>query len=186
MRVARFFRFADAVSDTALLSTREEPHIEGETNMRRKLSRWTKLVGLGTLATTLLTAGLASAGNIPVASCPNGYRTIRFPSGTAAGICIHSTPGPVTTFQNAAFLCQLAGAHVASAEDLSFVYTSTSLEAFYNPNGKWLGPGVVGDDQALCGNRDITFNGDPDQTNFEGPCNKSSSRQYWCAMDLLP
>ena len=47
----------------------------------------------------------------------------------------------------------------------------------------WIGPDLSADDNALCGNRDITFDGDPDRTNFEGTCNKNDVRAYFCAHD---
>jgi hypothetical protein len=50
--------------------------------------------------------------------------------------------------------------------------------------GRWIGPDLVGDDQALCGNRSITVDGDADTGNFEGICNKANNREFWCVLDL--
>jgi len=54
------------------------------------------------------------------------------------------------------------------------------------PNGRWLG-NITGDDFALVGNRDITFRGDPDILNFDGPGRRSGGVQpiheFWCAHD---
>jgi hypothetical protein len=153
--------------------------------MKSRFSRWTKMVGLGAVAATLLSAGLTSAANIPVTSCPNFFTAVRLSAGNPTpGICISNSPQTSQTFQNATFLCHIQGARVASYEDLVFLYNVSSLEPAYSPISKWLGPGLVVDDKALCGNKDITFNGDPDINNFEGTCNKNDQRQFWCAMDL--
>ena len=71
---------------------------------------------------------------------------------------------------------------MASYEDFYYLYIHSNLDASYNPNGRWIG-NMVADDNALCGNRDITFDGDPDRGNFEGTCNKTNNRPYWCAHD---
>jgi hypothetical protein len=65
---------------------------------------------------------------------------------------------------------------------LFYLYKNTNLEANFNPNNKFLG-NVVGDDEVLCGDRDVTFDGDPDMFNFETICIKSDVRAFWCAHD---
>lgn len=79
--------------------------------------------------------------------------------------------------------CRNKLAYVASYGDFRYLSFNTALEGLYNPNGRWIGPDLSADDNALCGNRDITVDGDPDRTNFEGTCNKNDIRAYFCAHD---
>jgi hypothetical protein len=80
--------------------------------------------------------------------------------------------------------CRNQYGRVATYGDLYYLYRNTIQDASYNPNGKWLGPELTADDQALCGNADITQDRDGDQSNFEGTCNKGDWwRAYWCAHD---
>jgi hypothetical protein len=124
------------------------------------------------------TPGVQTSG-VPVASCPGGMRTI------AGLFCIHTNPiFPAKSFQDAAMLCKILKGRLATALDLYAIYVHTDLEVFYNPQGRWIGPELVGDDQALCGNRQVTSGTDPDRVNFEGTCNKADLREYWCALDL--
>lgn len=147
--------------------------------MKSKRSRWMKLMGLGVLGATLLSADLASAGSVPVASCPSGFRQI------GQRLCINSLRNSAKVFHVAQFLCQNQGARVATYGDLSYVYIASSLDHLYDPNGKWIGPEPVADDRAFCGNRSVTSNADPDSTNFAGICNTlTDSRDFWCATDL--
>ena len=59
------------------------------------------------------------------------------------------------------------------------------MDSGYNPDGMWLGD-LAGDDNALCGNRAVTFDNDPDIFNFDGTCWRSDRRGFWCAHDLAP
>jgi hypothetical protein len=73
---------------------------------------------------------------------------------------------------------------VATHEDLSYLYMSyPTLAPSYNPQGHWIG-NIVGDDRVLCGNRAITSPTDEHIRNFEGTCNKSNQRRFWCVMEL--
>ncbi|MGH8490163.1 MAG: hypothetical protein ACREXS_15165 [Gammaproteobacteria bacterium] len=72
---------------------------------------------------------------------------------------------------------------MASYGDLFYLYQNTTLDANYDPFGKWIGSDLVGDDQPLVGNVSITFDGDLRQENFEGTAEKSQVRPYWCAHD---
>ncbi|MEM7584192.1 MAG: hypothetical protein AAF560_12465 [Acidobacteriota bacterium] len=116
-----------------------------------------------------------SAG-FPTSSCRSSFRQ------AASRLCIDQDEQNATTYDRAQARCRSRLAHVCSYEDLFYLYYYSSLDSSYNPNGLWLGD-FVGDDQVLCGNKSITFNGDPDQYNFEGACNKSNSRQYYCCHD---
>lgn len=118
----------------------------------------------------------AESAGFPATNCRPGYR--------AAGnrLCISNNVQNATRYDFAQRRCRVQRGHVATYEDLYYLYIHSTLDASYNPNGRWIG-NMTGDDQALCGNRSITFNGDPDQNNFEGTCNKSNNRNYWCAHD---
>jgi hypothetical protein len=85
-------------------------------------------------------------------------------------------------YDDATVYCRNRKARVATYEDLYYLYVSTSMDATYNPKGRWLGD-FVDDDDILCGNKDITSNNDPDIFNFEGNCNKNATRTFWCAHD---
>jgi hypothetical protein len=126
-----------------------------------------------------LAADFQAQRGVPVASCPGGMRSI------AGVFCIHTDPiFPAKSFLDAALLCTLIKGRLATAHDLYAIYTLTTLEPLYNPQGRWIGPELVGDDQALCGNRQVTSGTDPDRVNFEGTCNKADLREYWCVRDL--
>jgi hypothetical protein len=116
---------------------------------------------------------------VPVANCFSSMRAI------AGLFCIHANPlFPARSFPEAALTCKTWGGRIATYLDLFAVYVHTTLEPFYNPLGRWIGPELVGDDQALCGNRSITVDGDADTGNFEGTCQKTDKREWWCVVDL--
>jgi hypothetical protein len=122
----------------------------------------------------------ASAAGFPAASCRTGlgYRQ------AGPRLCIDENVQNAVVFNLAIARCRNKFGYVASYGDLFYLYINTGLDASYNPNGKWLGPDVSADDEALVGNRDITFDADPDGANFEGTANKqSAARGYWCAHD---
>lgn len=112
----------------------------------------------------------------PTAACRAGF--------TQAGnrLCINTFLQGANFYDNASTLCRNQFARVCTYEDLYYLYTQTALDGSYNPNGNWLGD-FVGDDTVLCGNRDVTFNGDVDIFNFEGNCSKDAARNYWCCHD---
>ena len=119
----------------------------------------------------------ARSSGVPVASCPTGFRTV-------GQFCISALPISARQFPVAVLTCKSARARVATYGDLFTLYVGTELEPLYNPMGRWIGPELVGDDQALCGNRNITVNGDTDIGNFEGLCAKTETREFWCVRDL--
>lgn len=107
-------------------------------------------------------------------------------------LCIYGRPQVYAfTYHEAVAICgisahqqQHSNPRVARYEDLVYVYQTIPWLAYrYNPNGLWLG-NMVGDDRVLCGNRSVTMPYDPDIYNFEGTCNKSNERRFWCAYDL--
>ncbi len=112
----------------------------------------------------------------PVADCRTGYRQ------AGPRLCISINVQNATRYAWAQRRCRVQRGRMASYEDLYYLYVHSTLDASYNPNGRWIG-NMVADDNALCGNRQITFNGDPDRNNFEGTCNKNNNRGYWCAHD---
>ncbi len=122
------------------------------------------------------TAKAAQLAGFPTPVCREGFRQ------AGPRLCISIDVQDAARYHWAQRRCRVQRSRVASYEDLYYLYIHSSLDASYNPNGKWIG-NMVADDDALCGNRSITFNGDPDQQNFEGTCNKNDSRTYWCAHD---
>ncbi len=112
----------------------------------------------------------------PATACRSGYRQ----AGTR--LCISTNVHNAGTYANAIVSCRDRRGRVASYGDLRYLYVRTTLDAAYNPNGRWIG-NFVDDDKALCGNKAITSNNDPDIGNFEGECNRFDNRNYWCAHD---
>jgi len=112
----------------------------------------------------------------PATSCRSGYRQ----AGTR--LCISTNVLNAASYANAMVYCRDRRGRVASYGDLRYLYVRSSLDAAYNPSGRWIG-NFVDDDKALCGNRAITTNNDPDIGNFEGECSRFDSRNYWCAHD---
>lgn len=150
--------------------------------MKSRISRLAKLMSIGMFGVTLLGMGAepASAAGFPTAACRPGY----IQAGTR--LCINEFEQNAAQFDTAMRLCRNQRGYVASYGDLFYLYANTALDAAFNPSGKWLGPDLVGDDVALCGNRNITANGDADINSAEGfetTCNKNDSRSYWCAHD---
>lgn len=113
--------------------------------------------------------------------CIPGYVQIR-------ELCINVLPRDATSFPFAHETCRLEQitGRVATYTDYLLVERSVADVFLFNPNGLWLGPDLVGDDQALVGNRDIDRPGDPDVSNFEGVRNKNENRGFRCAYDLIP
>ena len=145
--------------------------------MTSTMSRWTKLLSLSVFSLMLVPTQQASAVGFPTAICRVGF--------IQAGprLCITQAVQNAAQFDTAMVRCRNKRARIATYGDLYYLYLNTTADATYNPNGKWLGEDLIQDDNALCGNRDITANGDSDQENFEGTCNKNDSRSYWCAHD---
>lgn len=118
----------------------------------------------------------ATKAGFPTASCRSGYRQV------GPRLCISTTTQNAKTYPVAESNCRNKRGRVCSYEDLTYLYLNSSYDATYNPSGKHLG-GMTGDDQILCGNKSITYNGDPDWANFDGHCSKKTSRPYWCCHD---
>jgi hypothetical protein len=147
--------------------------------MKSSESRWAKLIGVVAFGAMFLSIGTGPVA--AVTTCKPGYMQV------STRLCI--TPSPQSTigfgFDHALANCRRRGGRVATYGDLYYLYYYTDLDASFNPNGKWLGPDLIGDDWALCGNADVTYDNDPDINNFEGTCNKHDWwRDYWCAHDL--
>lgn len=87
-------------------------------------------------------------------------------------------------YELAALRCKRENARVCTYEDYYAIYAGTGWSEFFNVKGKWIG-NMVGDDDVLCGNKDVTYTGDPDYKNFEGACNKHDTRQYFCCRDVV-
>lgn len=111
--------------------------------------------------------------------CIPGYVQIR-------ELCINVEPRDATSFPFAHETCRLEQitGRVATYTDYLLVERSVADVFLFNPNGLWLGPDLVGDDQALVGNTDIDHSGDPDVSDFEGVGNKNENRGFRCAYDL--
>lgn len=118
----------------------------------------------------------AEVAGFPAANCRTGYRQ------AGPRLCISTSLQSAARYHWAQRRCRVQRGRVASYEDLYYLYIHSSLDSSYNPSGRWIG-NMVADDNALCGNSSITFDGDPDIQNFEGTCNKNDNRSYWCAHD---
>jgi hypothetical protein len=125
----------------------------------------------------LQTSSVQSLSGVPSPTCRAGFRQI------GNTLCISSDVQAADHFANVLFYCQDKRARVASYGDLYYLYWyAQSLRVVYNANGRWIGPGLISDDNALCGNSDTIT--DAQVFNFEGTCNKFNIRGYWCAHDL--
>ena len=147
--------------------------------MKNRFLRWTKVLSIGAFSLMLLGIGVehASAVGFPAATCRTGFREV-------GRLCISINAFNARRFDEAVRTCRNQRARVASYGDLYYLYrTNSSLAATYNPNGKWLGPDLAYDDEALCGSRSITSSSDGDISNFENECSKFDSRAFWCAHD---
>lgn len=110
----------------------------------------------------------------PTGSCRSGFNSPN------SRIC--ATPLRYNTqYYSAQASCRASRARVCSREDYFYIYTGPNAGS-YNANGKWLG-NSVGDDQALCGNRDVTSYWDSDKWNFDGTCNVNDVKEYRCCHD---
>lgn len=112
----------------------------------------------------------------PAATCRPGYRQ------AGPRLCASTSVQNPATYPNAVSACRNNRGHVCSYEDLTYLYLNSSLDAAYNPNGRWIG-NMPSDDQVFCGNAAITINNDPDISNFEGTCAKTDVRGYFCCHD---
>lgn len=97
-------------------------------------------------------------------------------------LCISVNAHNARSYANAMVFCRDRRSHVASYGDLRYLFVRTAVDAAYNPSGRWIG-NLVDDDRALCGNRAITYDNDPDIGNFEGKCSRFDNRSFWCAYD---
>lgn len=112
----------------------------------------------------------------PAGSCRSGF--------VQAGVrlCISHTVQNATNWVGASLACTEKKGRICSYEDLSYIYYRTSLDASFSPNGKHLG-NIVGDNQTLYGNKDITTDNDPDRYDFDAIGSWFDSRPYWCCHD---
>lgn len=115
-------------------------------------------------------------GGFPAGACRAGFVQ------RGARLCISNQVQGARTYQNASTHCRGMRSHVCTYDDLAYVYATTTADANYNPNGRWIGNRTA-DDQVLCGNRTINVNNDADIPNFEGTCNKANVRAFWCCHD---
>ncbi|NJK33285.1 MAG: hypothetical protein HC927_13290 [Deltaproteobacteria bacterium] len=99
-----------------------------------------------------------------------------------ARLCISATKKDADAYPRAVSVCRNEFGRVCTYEDITYLYRNTSNDANYNPLGVMLG-NLIDDDTVICGNRSVTFNNDPDVSNFEGPCGKSIPRPFWCCHD---
>jgi hypothetical protein len=116
-------------------------------------------------------------GGFPAGNCRAGFR----PAGSR--LCISTHTQNAAKYRYAILNCRNHRSNVCSYADLTYLYVYSALDATYNPSGKWIGD-MTGDDQVLCGNRTISYDGDPDWANFEKTCSKTDVRSYWCCHDV--
>jgi hypothetical protein len=101
-------------------------------------------------------------------------------------LCISQYTQNAVKYTQAQANCRLLQARVCTYEDLGYLYLSTNMDAAYDPaGGKWLADFTL-DNNVNCGNASITFNNDPEIWDFEGTCDKSNQRAYWCCHDRDP
>lgn len=112
----------------------------------------------------------------PTTTCRSGYRQ------AGPRLCISQNVFNADSYADAMVTCRDRRGRVANYGDLRYLYLRTTLDAQYNPAGRWIGD-IVGDNKALCGNKSITFNNDPDIGDFEGTCSRFDNRNFWCAHD---
>src|SRR5207247_950541 len=111
--------------------------------------------------------------------CAAGYAQVQ-------EVCIHRNvvsvrqPTVGLTFPEAQLYCggSQATARVATYADYLRVFKTISDDQSFDPEGLWLGPDLVGDDQALVGNRPIRRDNDPNENNFEGIANKNERHDF--------
>lgn len=125
-----------------------------------------------------LPSSLEKNAGFPTTFCRAGFTN---PPG-AWRLCVDFHEQNATRYDTASAVCRRRYAHVCTYEDLFYLYNYSTLDASYNPRNNWIG-NWHGDDNPFCGNRDITFNNDPDMWNFEDNCDKSNRRSYWCCHD---
>ena len=121
--------------------------------------------------------GTSQAG-FPASFCRSGY-VVR---AGADRLCINPFAQPRRRYRDAVVDCRNRRGRVATYEDLTYLYMRSTFDALYNPNGAWIG-NMTGDDRVFKGNKDISFNNDPDIINFEGEGNKAEFHRYWCVHD---
>jgi hypothetical protein len=146
-----------------------------------------ELMSIAVVTVLLLSVGVepASAAGFPKPSpCRPGFVSPGF--GAAPRLCIDQFEQSATDFDTAMLRCRNRLAYVASYGDLYYILKTITFPPrnLYNPNGKWIGPDLVGDNQALIGNRDIQFIFDPAVEDFESIGSKFDVRSYWCAHDV--
>ena len=124
-----------------------------------------------------ISSGHAKSG-VQRSSCLSGY----YVHSLASRLCISWPPRGPRNYTSATVDCRKQGARVTTHEDLVYMYLQTDWDRFLNPVGRWIG-NIVGDNAVMVGNRDITFNNDPDIWNFDGITDKFTSRYYICAHD---
>jgi hypothetical protein len=157
-----------------------------------------------------LTEGIAGSDPADASDTPRGrteevieeYLSQKVPRTPSQGVCLSNYVqfGPLCIWSNpqayewryddASNLCRIVGGYlqvgnprVATYEDLFHIYYwYSSATSSYNPKNRWIG-NTVGDNKVLCGNRHVNYSGDPDRYDFEGTCNKSDKRSFWCAYD---
>ena len=115
--------------------------------------------------------------NFPAINCRPGFIQ------AGSRLCISQFVQNASPYANASSNCRNLYARVCSYEDLTYLYLNTGLDASYNPlPTAWIG-NMIADDVSMCGNASITANNDPDIWNFEGQCNKTEWRPFWCCHD---
>lgn len=73
--------------------------------------------------------------------------------------------------------------HICTYEDFYYLFFMTSLDATYNPYQAWIG-NLVSSDEALYGDKMITYDNDIDIGDFAGSGSMRALRAYWCCHDL--
>ncbi|MEM6293544.1 MAG: hypothetical protein AAGA54_19885 [Myxococcota bacterium] len=118
-----------------------------------------------------------AAVGFPTWSCRAGFAQAK------PRLCVNSSTPANYNYASAQNYCRDRRSRVCTREDYAYIFGgSNPPSASYNPKDYWLG-NTTGDDQALCGNRDITWQWDNDRFNFDGTCNVSDQKRFRCCHD---
>ncbi|WP_146158165.1 hypothetical protein [Enhygromyxa salina] len=116
------------------------------------------------------------AAAFPQSNCRKGFQQ------AGPRLCISKQLRPARRFRRAINNCRRRSSSVCSYEDLTYLYLNSDLDEDYNPRNKWIG-NITGDNYVLCGNRRISYDGDPDWVDFEDTCHKNEKHPFWCCHD---
>lgn len=118
-----------------------------------------------------------AAVGFPTGSCRPGFGQAK------PRLCVNSSTPANYGYASAQNYCRDRRSRVCTREDYSYIFGGPNPpSAYFNPKDYWLG-NTVGDDQALCGNADVTWQWDNDRFNFDGTCSVTDKKRFRCCHD---